>query len=153
MCTLNAVSAPNATAIDRCFIANGDTDCPSGLCTPAGAMSWCQCQQNGTVSCKVMGTCAAAANCANCGACVAAVADFVKSQLTVADATAVGAAFVTALPSIQQKIGAAAATLSPDSAAAQAVRTAIQGSYQGSLAKRAGALCTQMQCELLSALL
>lgn len=91
-----------------------------------------------------MGTCAAGASCANCGRCVAAVADFVRSQLKATDAAAVSAAFTAALPDIKAKLGSDLIVL-PEVTAA--IPGAIQASYQGNLAKRAGALCTQMQCK------
>lgn len=89
-----------------------------------------------------MGKCAAAANCTNCASCVAAVASFVNSQKDAVGSAAVAAAWDAQFSSIKSALGALGDTLDP-----AAVKTAISNSRDGNLGKRAGSLCTQMQCK------
>lgn len=138
-----AATRPNATITNQCFIKE---DCPDAdsQCSFASPKSWCQCNSaTGVETCAFMGTCTKDATCTNCATCVAAVSSFVRSQQKQKDAAAVAAAWTAQQSSIAAALGSSLKV-----ADAAAVATAIANSYQGNLGKRAGSLCTQMQCRL-----
>lgn len=139
---LCAATMPNVTAATDGFNCFSDSDCQATKCSFAKSKQWCQCSINGTDNCSPIGRCVQA-TCTNCALCVAAVGPFVKSQQSLMDAKAVAANWAAQADQLVNVINGI--TVTADWKAG--VSAAIAASPYGNIGKRAGALCSQMECE------
>lgn len=141
-----AAAAPPNNTCDRTRTCNTSA---SEVCNFAGGAKHCVCNdETGEDTCTDLGVCVVP-NCVACSSCVAATTTWVRGIASLVDAGAIAASWQTHCTAT---LGAPAGTCS-------VVRTAIADSFQGTVGKRAGGLCTRinrehsagsMQCMLLS---
>lgn len=108
------------------------------LCSYAANRQFCTCDPaTGKDVCKPMGDCVTV-GCRECNTCISRTIPWIATRINVTDASVLGADWSTHCASIPGST----------SALCEAIKTAILASHNGNLAKRAGNLCSRLNCEL-----
>lgn len=123
-----------------CYAASGAGSCNATLgqlCTYAANRQFCTCDPaTGRDVCRAMGECVTI-GCAACNLCIQRTSSWIATRINVNDATLLATDWSTHCSSIP---GTSASLC-------DSVKTAILSSHNGNLAKRAGNLCSRLNCE------